>query len=235
MRRAAALLAVLVLLLAVPPSAVAEPRWGWLGVRIRDLSEQEMDEISRRHGLREGFGALIVEVLEDTPAARAGLRQGDIVVAIRERPVVDTRTLQRAVGQAPVGEALPVTVLRRGEGRHRLEVTVGRMPDRVAAERVGIEFGFVVRDPETQPPAVPPRPAGSPAAATVAVVVPRSRAEAAGLKPGDVLVEINGTPVKSLEAVRAALLAAPLDAPLRLVVGREHEQVTLLLAGPGAR
>jgi serine protease Do len=219
---------LLVLALLGPLAGAAEARWGWLGVRIRDLSEQEMEEISRRHGLREGFGALVVEVIEETPAAAAGIRAGDLVVAIREWPVVDTRALQRAVGAAAVGEPIPVTVLRRGEGRRRLEVTVGRMPDPVAAERIGIEFGFVVRGPDAP---VATRP-GPPAGPTVAAVVPRSRAEKAGLKPGDVLMEINGRETASLDAARAALLAAALEAPLRLVVGRERERLTVLVDSP---
>jgi serine protease Do len=223
---AAALIGLSVL---APLAAMAQARWGWLGVRIRDLSEQEMEEISQRHGLREGFGALIVEVLKETPAEAAGLRSGDVVVAIRERPVVDTRTLQRAVGGASVGEPVPVTVLRRGEGRRRIQVTVGRMPDPVAAERVGIEFGFLVRDPEGPFDAPARRPPSGP---TVAVVVPKSRAEAAGLKAGDVLVEINGREVGTLDAARAALLAAAMDAPLRLVVGRERERLSLLVESP---
>jgi hypothetical protein len=65
-RRVAAALLLAAVLLA--PPAEAATRWGWLGVRIRDLSEQEMEEISQRFGLREGFGAVIVEVIKETPA-----------------------------------------------------------------------------------------------------------------------------------------------------------------------
>ena len=78
-------------------------RWAWLGVRIRDLSEQEMEEISQRYGLREGFGVVIVEVIKETPAAAAGLRTGDLVVAFSDRPVADTRSLQRADRRRPGG------------------------------------------------------------------------------------------------------------------------------------
>ena len=95
MRRVGALVLLVLGLLAAAVDAA--PRWGWLGVRIRDLSDQEVEEISKRFGLREGFGAVIVEVIKETPAAAAGLRTGDLVVAFRDRPVVDTRGLQRAI------------------------------------------------------------------------------------------------------------------------------------------
>jgi serine protease Do len=201
--------------------------WGWLGVRIRDLSEQEMDEISQKHGLREGFGVLIVEVLKETPAAQSGLANGDLVVAVRDRPVVDTRTLQRLVAATPVGEELPLTVLRRGDGRHRVSVRVGVMPEAAAADRVAIEFGFLVRDPEGLGDPGGPRPAtGSPA---VAAVVPKGPAETAGLQIGDVLVEIDGRPVLTLEAARKALLAVTLDKPLPLSVKRDDERLSFTL------
>ena len=119
MRRALVLVALLAGLLA--PSADGATRWGWLGVRIRDLSEQEMEDISRRFGLREGFGAVIVEVIKETPAAAAGLRNGDLVVAFRDRPVVDTRSLQRAIGSTSVGETVRLTVeIGRASCRERV-------------------------------------------------------------------------------------------------------------------
>ncbi|HSE91930.1 MAG TPA: PDZ domain-containing protein, partial [Methylomirabilota bacterium] len=88
MTPAVRLLALVALLVAA--SAADARSWAWLGVRIRDMTEQEMEEISKRHGIREGFGVVIVEVLEGTPAARAGLKNGDIVVAFGERPVTET-------------------------------------------------------------------------------------------------------------------------------------------------
>jgi serine protease Do len=228
-RRVAAALLLAAVLLA--PPAEAATRWGWLGVRIRDLSEQEMEEISQRFGLREGFGAVIVEVIKETPAAAAGLRTGDLVVAFRDRPVVDTRSLQRAIATTSVGESVNLTVLRREEGRHPVQVKVGAMPDAVAAERVAAEYGFLIRDPEGQPELGGAR---SPAVPSVAAVLPRSRAERAGLRVGDVLTEVNGRPVVTLDAVREALLAAGPDGPLPLIVRREQERVMVTLeSAPG--
>ena len=88
----------------------------WTTARSASGSGQPVQE--PKHGLREGFGVLIVEVLKETPAAQSGLANGDLVVAVRDRPVVDTRTLQRLVAATPVGEELPLTVLRRGD-EHR--------------------------------------------------------------------------------------------------------------------
>lgn len=225
-----ALLLLLLCAVLVLPAVAQAATWGWLGVRIRDLSEQEMDEISTRHGIREGFGALIVEVLKDTPAARAGFKNGDLVVAFREGPVVDTRALQRLVAPTPAGQEVVVTVLRREEGRRMLRVSVEAMPPEVVAERVAAEFGFVVRDPQEERES--PRPSGTPA---VAVVLRDSQADRAGLKPGDVIVEINGRPVLSRQAVSEALVDAALDQPLRLTVRRAGEPLALTVSPPGRR
>jgi serine protease Do len=210
-------------------AAESARRWGWLGVRIRDLSEQEMDEISMRHGIREGFGAVVVEVIQETPAAAAGIRAGDLVVAFRERPVVDTRTLQRLVSGARIGDSVTVTVLRRGEGRRRLAVSLGPMPEPVMAERVAAEFGFLVREPEPAPERPGSRSSAQPA---VAVVLRGSAAEAAGLRVGDVLLEINGRPVLTLEAARQALVAASLETPLPLIVARGDDRVSMVIERP---
>ncbi len=228
MRRGLAALALGAVLLApaLTCAAQAATAWGWLGVRIRDLSEQEMEDISKRFGMREGFGAVIVEVIKETPAAAAGLRNGDLVVAFRDRPVVDTRGLQRAVSSTEVGETVRLTVLRQDEGRRPVQVRVGRMPEAMAADRVAAEYGFLVRDPDGQPELGGARPSPVP---SVAAVVPRTRAERAGLQVGDVLTEVAGRPVISIDAVREALLAAGPDGPLPLVLRRGQEQIQVTL------
>jgi serine protease Do len=191
-----------------------------------------MEDISKRFGMREGFGAVIVEVIKETPAAAAGLRNGDLVVAFRDRPVVDTRTLQRAVASASVGETVRLTVLRQDEGRRPVQVKVGAMPEAMAADRIAAEYGFLVRDPDGQPELGGARPSLVP---SVAAVLPRTRAERAGLQVGDVLTEVSGRPVVSLDAVREALLAAGPDGPLPLVLRRGHEQVTVTLDAASRR
>ena len=226
--RALLLAMVMTLALAVVEAGAATGQWGWLGVRVRDLSEQEMAEISSRHGIREGFGAMIVEVLRETPAEVSGLRSGDLLVGFRDLPVVDTRSLLRLIATAPVGQTVSLTVLRPGEGRRGVSVRLGAMPEPVAADRVAAEFGLFVREPEPQPEIGGARPSVAPA---VSGVLPGSRAARAGVKVGDVVVEVNGRPVVTFEALRAALLSVPVEGPLPLVMRRDGERLSVTLEG----
>ena len=213
MRRGWAALA-LVLLVAAP---VAEARpWSWLGVRIRDLSEMEMDDLAKKHGIREGFGVVIVEVMEGTPAQRAGMKNGDIVVAVDERPVTETRMLQRLIASGPVEREARLTVLRP-EGRRALPVRLVAMPRIIAGERVAAEFGFILREPDPQPE-LARRPGAT--APTVTLVVRGSAADRAGLENGDVILQINDTAVVTRDAAREALADLTPDQPFKLTVRR---------------
>jgi serine protease Do len=220
------LVALLVLLLAA--SSVDARPWSWLGVRIRDLSEQEMDELARLHGIGEGFGVVIVEVMTDTPAARAGMRSGDIVVAFEGRPVTDTRLLQRLIGRAAVDEEIRLTILRR-EGRQPLPVRLMAMPRDVTGERMAAEFGFVLREPaapagqDTRPP---------PSAPVVTFVSRGSAAEKAGLEVGDILLQVNDQAVLTRDAAREALGEVSPERALQLTVRRGTGRVNLTLGPP---
>jgi len=201
----------------------------WLGVRIRDLSEQEMEEIASHHGIREGFGVVIVEVLEGTPAARSGLRAGDIVVAFGERPVTETRMLQRLIAAAPIEAETRLTILRR-EGRRQLNVRLASMPRDVLGDRVAAEFGFALRD--GQPPGELAGAAIASGTPAIAVVMRGSAAEKAGLEVGDVLLQIGDRAVVSRDAARDALADMPLDRSLTVAVRRGERRVSVTIARP---
>jgi serine protease Do len=218
------LLAAMLLVLLAAASVDARP-WSWLGVRIRDLSEPEMDELSGRHGIAEGFGVVIVEVMDDTPARRAGMRPGDVVVSFEGRPVTDTRLLQRLIARAPADDDVRLTVLRR-DGRQPLPVRLMPMPRAVTGERMAAEFGFVMR--EAEPPARPPGP--PPSSPTVTFVAGGSAAEKGGLEVGDVILQVNDQAVLTRDAAREALAEVTTDRPLHLTVRRQTGPVNLTLA-----
>jgi serine protease Do len=218
------------LLLLVTAASVDARPWSWLGVRIRDLSEQEMDELAGRHGIGEGFGVVIVEVMADTPAAQAGMRAGDIVVAFEGRPVTDTRLLQRLIARAPVDSDVRLTVLRR-EGRRPLPVRLVAMPQAVVGERVAAEFGFVLQEaPAPAERGMRPTPPPS-----VSFVAKGSAAEKAGLEVSDVIVQVNEQTVVTRDAAREALGELGLEQPLRLTVRRAGAHVSLTLPAPEPR
>ena len=211
------------ILLALVGDAVAARPWAWLGVRIRDLSEQEMDELAVRHGIKEGFGVVIVDVLDETPAARAGLKSGEIVVAFNGRPVTETRLLMRLIATAGPESEVRLVVLRRGEGRRAVPVRLMPMPREVAGERVAALFGFALREPLQGDELTAVR------TPVVAAVEKGGAADRGGVKSGDVVLQVNEQPVISRDAARAALADAGPDRQLHLVVRRGDEREALTL------
>lgn len=221
-RGRALLVALLVVAVATP--ALAGERWGWLGVRIRDLTEQEMEDLAVKLGLREGYGVVVAEILKDTPAEASDLKAGDLVVAIDGRPVVETRGLQRIVGAAPAGRELTLVVLREGR-RRGLRVRVGEMPPDIVAERVIAEFGMFVRaaSADEAPAGMVARPA------VVATVLEGSSAARGGVAVGDRILAVNGQEVDSIESFRRRAQDVLLRQEVRLRVQRTGEPLTLVL------
>ncbi len=211
-------------LLLLSGGVAAGEQWGWLGVRIRDLTEQETEELTKRLGIREGYGVLIAQVMKETPAEAAGMRDGDLVVAVDGRPIVETRALQRLVGATPAGRDIALVVLRE-QTRRELRVRVGRMPPEVVADRVALEFGFYVRD-ATEDRAVAPPETKAP---VVAGVAERSSAARGGLLAGDRIVAVNDVEVETVEGFRQRTQDILLRETIRLRVERRGERVTLTL------
>lgn len=105
-----------------------ETRRGWLGVRIQDVTP----DVAEAMGLTEASGALVTDV-PDGPAKDSGIIAGDVITQFAGQPVRDTRDLTRRVADSPVGEAVPVIVMREGKSE-TLQVTLGRREEAEAAE-----------------------------------------------------------------------------------------------------
>jgi serine protease Do len=179
---------------------------GYLGVRIQNVTPALEKEFS----LKSTQGALVGDVVPGGPADKAGLKPGDVVVQFNGKKVNDSRHLQLAVAETKPGSTVPVEVWRNG-GTKTLDVTVKRLKssNELAesatpgnAEDTGTLNGVTVANLDQQARQqfnVPKDVKG----AVVTEVDPNSPSAEAGLKPGDVIEEINRHPVKDADdAVR---------------------------------
>jgi len=108
------------------PQLLAKGRveWGWLGVRIDEITEDN----AKDYGLSEPRGVAIQGVLPGQPAAEAGLRAKDVLLRIDGSAIATPRDLQRVISATPVGKTVRVALIRDGQ-EQELPVTIGRYPD----------------------------------------------------------------------------------------------------------
>jgi serine protease Do len=171
---------------------------GWLGVSIQPMTP----ELAKSFGLTEPKGALVATVADGSPAEKAGLKAGDVIVRFDGKAVENPRVLPGLVAGTEIGKTVELSVVRDGTPRP-LKVTVGSLADsRQAsatgapraparpgrlAERLGVELrqgdkGVMVTD-----------------------VRPESPADQAGIEEGDLIREVNRTPVAKLEDVEKGM------------------------------
>jgi len=178
---------------------------GYLGVLIQDVTPA----LAREFKLGDRKGALVGEVTPRSPADRAGLESGDVVLEINGKDVRDSRHLKLEVAKVKPGETATLKILRGGDPE-TLKVKVGELPGEKtlastgssAAQDQGTLNGVTVADLDARMRRQFDIP-GSIQGALVTAVDPGSAAEEAGLRPGDVILEINRERVKSAnEAVK---------------------------------
>ncbi|MFQ5828109.1 MAG: S1C family serine protease [Candidatus Methylomirabilia bacterium] len=94
--------------------------WGWLGVRIDEVSEEEVPGL----GLSEAHGVLIRQVMPGEPADKGGLETGDVILAVDDEPVREPRDLQRIIATTPPGKTVKLRLVRQGK-ETEVSITVG--------------------------------------------------------------------------------------------------------------
>ncbi|MBA1145499.1 DegQ family serine endoprotease [Ectothiorhodospiraceae bacterium WFHF3C12] len=97
---------------------------GWLGVLIQDVTR----DLAESFGMSRPQGALVAEVMPDSPAAAGGLQAGDVIVEYEGKAVPRSGALPPMVGRTEIGEDVGITVIRNGE-RETLTVTIGELPE----------------------------------------------------------------------------------------------------------
>jgi serine protease Do len=178
---------------------------GYLGVSLQPVTP----ELAEAFQLPEASGALIGGVQPNTPAAKAGMQAGDVIIDFNGKKISDTPHLRLMVAQTPPKTAVTFKALRKGKEKS-FNVTLAELPDDLAANRddsgspvvgkadsfAGVDLTDLDRQTRRQF-SIPARIRG----ALVTKVNEDSAAAKAGLRPGDVIVEVNHQPIESTDDV----------------------------------
>ncbi|WP_394373236.1 DegQ family serine endoprotease [Marinobacter xestospongiae] len=199
---------------------------GWLGVLIQEVNR----DLAESFGLSRPRGALVAEVMPGSPAERAGLRAGDIVLAYEDDEISLSSDLPPMVGRTPVGESAILDVLRGGD-RIELEVTIGQLPD-----EGGSSTGAPAQGSSTAPlglviESLPEKLRNDLGidGGVVVTDVGRGAALDAGIRPRDVITEINRQPVTSVSEFRSAISDLPQGKAVSVRVIRQGRAIYLVM------
>lgn len=189
---------------------------GWLGVMIQQIPSQTAESF----GLKESRGALVAEVTPDSPAERAGIQRGDVILQFGGKPVIEIRDLPRLVAETPVGTETEMVIQHNGKST-TVRIRVGELQEERLARAGSQEpkFGLAVQElsPDLAKDLGVPEGRG----VVVARVSPGSLAEDAGLRQGDVILEVDRTAVNTRDAFERAMRQRTEEKNLLLLVRRK--------------
>jgi len=165
---------------------------GFIGASVQKVTP----EIAESLGINPARGALVADLVKDGPSERAGVKIGDVIVEFDRRPIKDSTDLPPQVARVAPGTSVQIKVIRDGK-ENTLPLTVGEMKEsEVAASAQEGELGLTVQPltPQLAENFGLERADGL----VISAVKPGSAAEEAGLRAGDVIIEVNRRTVKSL-------------------------------------
>jgi serine protease Do len=189
---------------------------GWLGVAIQTVTP----EIAKSFAMKEPRGALVSEVTPGGPADKGGIRQGDVIVSFGGKSVKTANDLPYMVAETPVGKTVPVTVIRSGK-EINLNVRVEELTEQRMAEQsqsTAQTFGMTLNN--LTPQVRRQLGIGDTAGVVVVDVEAGSIADQAGIRPGDVIKEVNHQTVKDMRDFNLSMGKAVKGQPLLLLVKR---------------
>jgi serine protease Do len=169
---------------------------GRLGVSIQEVDQS----LAESFGLPKPEGALVSSVEKGSPADRAGIEPGDVILKMDGKSIVESADLPALVGDAKPGSKASLEIVRKGAHKD-VEVTLGRMKDVKLAGNANTQaekgrLGLAVRPLDADER----QQAGVENGLMVeGVAGPAARA---GIQPGDVILQVNGTPIRSVEQLR---------------------------------
>ncbi|MBZ9537926.1 MULTISPECIES: DegQ family serine endoprotease [Modicisalibacter] len=204
---------------------------GWLGVVIQPVSR----DLAESFGMKDSHGALIAEVAQDSPAAKAGLQAGDIILGVNGDAVDQSSKLPRLIGKVAPGETVSLKVLRNGKERTQ-KVTVGDWPEsdqQAMQDQQGqgpqTRLGVAVSDLDSRQL----ERLGLDHGVRIMQVDPSGAAAAAGIQSGDIIVSVAQQSIDSAEQLASVIESVKSSSvvPVRLVRDGHSLFVALRLGG----
>ncbi len=191
---------------------------GWLGVVVQPMSE----ELAHSFDLDRPRGALISDVVKDSPAERAGLKRGDVILSFDGQAIDERNDLPRVVANTGVGKTVKVVIFREGKEKE-LSVEIGRMADDAdKASLAGTSTGDLGLTVAPLTPELARRYELDEKGAGVVITAtdPQKLPAGTNLRPGDQVVEINGRTIRSVSDYTAAIANTAKGKVLRLLIQR---------------
>ena len=175
---------------------------GHLGIVIQTLTP----ELAQSFGLEQTQGILVAQVMEGSPAAKAGLKQGDLIISFNGEPVNDIGSFRNDVSFTPPDTERKLTIIRNGKERE-IEVVIGKLTDAdqlaqantQSADDLGLSVQTLTEELAAQFDTKPGE------GVVVTGVAPGSIAAMAGIDPGTLILQVNRKPVKSAEDFKRLL------------------------------
>jgi len=164
---------------------------GWLGVVVQELTPTVAEALGIDHGV------IVLKVVPGSPAAKAGLQPGDIILAVNGKPIENASQLQFEIMKTKPGTEITLTVMR-GEKTMDLKVKIEEMPSPRALKKmqtIYYNLGLVLRNPTKEELSQYNAPYG----VIVENVYPGSPAYSAGIRPGMLIERVNNVPVKNVD------------------------------------
>jgi serine protease Do len=204
---------------------------GWLGILIQDINR----ELAESFGMKKPMGAVVLKIMDNSPAQKAGFKIGDVVIEFNGKKINRSSDLPIAVGRSPIGKAAKVKVIREGK-TIELNVRIAELPpeDQLAAATNDEEptksnrLGVAVEDLSTdQRHRYDVKKGG-----VIVKQVSDGPALDAGIHRGDVLLKINHQDIKNAKHFRKLIDKLPKGKPLPILIQRRGSPVFLAIKIP---